>query len=107
MSRIIELAQDLERLVFVFTNIVLAIYGVYSTIKVKRWQRTADFIGHQLRLEEMKSITEPRAPPFLARIDPPNDRFPEERNLRAVFGSVVPECTGKKKNGSSFQPAIK
>ena len=55
MDKIIELAQDLEKIVLVFTNIILAIYSIYSTVKARRWRQTADFVGNCLVQEEKET----------------------------------------------------
>jgi len=60
VDKIIDIAQDLEKLVLVSTNIVLAIYGFWSTIRAKRWRQTANFIGQKLVQEESKIMKEPK-----------------------------------------------
>ena len=60
MDTIVDIAQDIEKLVLVLTNIILAIYSVLSTIKIRRWKQTADFIGSQLVKEEQKTIDKPQ-----------------------------------------------
>ena len=60
MDRIIEMLQDIEKLVLVLTNITLAIYSMVSTIRMKKWKQTANFIASSLVKEEEKTIKEPK-----------------------------------------------
>lgn len=60
MDAIVEIAQDIEKLVLVMTNIILAVYSVVSTIRARRWRQTADFIGERLYKEEQKTIPTPK-----------------------------------------------
>ena len=72
MDRVIDVLKDIETLVLILTNIIMAIYSVYSTIKARRWQQTASFIGQKLRKQEEKTITAPKTREKLVFAAPPN-----------------------------------
>ena len=45
MDKIIEFLQDIEKIIMLCTNIVLAIYSFISTIRARRWRQTAEYIN--------------------------------------------------------------
>ena len=44
----IDFLQDLEKIIMLLTNIILAIYGTVMTIRAKRWKQTANFVANKV-----------------------------------------------------------
>ena len=44
MDWFVELMQNIEKLILVLTNIIMAAFGVWSQIRASRWKQTAKFI---------------------------------------------------------------
>jgi len=60
MEKLLEMMENIERLVLIMTNIILALYSLYATIKARRWKQTAHFVGGKLQQEEEKTIPKPK-----------------------------------------------
>jgi len=44
MDWFVELMQNIEKLILILTNIIMAAFGVWSQIRASRWKQTAKFI---------------------------------------------------------------
>jgi len=49
LDSIIDTLEDIEKLVLVGTNIILAIFTLINAIRARKWKETAAYIGGQFR----------------------------------------------------------
>jgi len=61
MDGLVGLLEDVEKLVSLAGNIILAIYGIYTTIRASRWKQTSEYLSKSVRLESQKVPPENKA----------------------------------------------
>lgn len=57
MSDILTTLGDIEKAVSILGNIFLAIYGVISTIRSKKWKNTSQYLASVISQNKKNSVT--------------------------------------------------
>ena len=60
MDQIIGLFQNPENIILILMNFSLAIYGLWCTIRIRKWRLAVDFVGEQLVEQEKMRIPAPK-----------------------------------------------
>ena len=70
MEGILDIMQDVEKLILILTNIILAVLAIIGEWKSRKWKNTANFVSNRLMQEEKKNVENPKTKEVLVYASP-------------------------------------